>query len=182
MNSQFQSNKARLIYKLSKTPTPKSIQLKNGLFLSKEENSDEKLIYPEKSIENLIKTTMFMFLFNYFPVDSIENILNTNTSIFSSINYDIPKLYISEFKNLIDAIYGKKFSHVCSRPLMKVYKEYRQNWFLAKYGKIIKTPSISDFIDLFNFINTSNTNYTKTVKFFLDNSKDFKYKYQQIIN
>lgn len=179
MNSQFQSNKARLVYKLSKNPNQRCIQLKNGLFLSKEENSDEKLIYTEKTIENLIKTTMFMFLFNYFPTDSIINMLSTNTATFSQINFDIPYLSMFEFKELIDSIYGKNFSYICSRPLMKVYNGYRLNWILAKYGKAIKTPSISDFLDLFYFTNTSNTNYTKTVWFFLNNSKDFKYKFQQ---
>lgn len=177
MNSQFQSNNARLVYKLSKKPTNKSVKLINGLYLTKEENSDEKLVYSEKTIENLIKTATFMFLFNYFPLNSIEDILNTNHSIFSSINYDIPNLYISNFSNIVNSLFGKNFSHVCCRPLMKVYKEYRQNWVLAKYGKAIKTPNLSDFIDLFKFINTSNTNYTNTIKFFLNN--EVKSKYQQ---
>lgn len=175
----FQSNTARLIYTLSTTPKTKSAQLKNGLFLNKEEKSDEKLLFTENNMTNIIQTVMFMFLFKYFPIYSMNEIIFKGDSIYSLIDYNIPDLSIVEFKNLLDYLFGEGFSYICSRPLLIVYSEYRKKWSLAKYGERIKTPNTSDFVNVFRFINTVNPSYSESVSFIIDNTKDFKYKWQQ---
>lgn len=180
----FQSNRARYNYRLSKTPPVECpVLLKNNYFFSKESTSDDKLILNEQQLYNIIRTIGFIVLFHYFPLNSIYNIVCLGTSTFSPLNYElnIDSFDLYDFKTIFDKLLGDGFSSVAFRCILKFYKEYKCKLIYMKYGEQVKLPTLKNYKELYDFMNIANVTYTPTIKYLINNYNDFKFPLQQKI-
>lgn len=208
MNS---SNSTRLIYTLSSTFDSRynSARLKNYFYLSREPKSDEKLAFTENYMKNLIRTACFMFVFNYYPLNSMSSLIfcdddgddddvaggeqrrgatsDSNgqpkrTRVrFSQLTFDRNINWrLDLFARVLDEWFGSGFSQVVYRPLSFIYEEYNVNWkYYPCNSSPIYFPNEFDFIEMYRFCNIGSSTLSPTVVFLLGNGCESKYKLQQ---
>lgn len=174
-----QSNSARFIYTLSPIKSKRqteNVLLNNGYYFNKEPRSDEKLLYREQDIKNIVTTAMQIILFKISPNESMYDIINTGKMSLNS-----PELLciyetigIHDFVHIIDTLFGEGFCRVASRPILQVYQIYRTQWQYYDVGEQMYVPSANDFIQLYRFMNTANPTYSSVTRFILCNANDAK--------
>lgn len=183
-----QANSARFIYTISSTkPTidPKSenipyCHLKNGFYFTKEPRSDEKMRYTETDMENIVRTILFIYVFEISTESSLLEIITSG-----QVEYKLDKpinlknhLSLSLISEILDMLFGDGFSFIVRRVIYKCFKEYISNWSKYPYVEYIYLPSAGDYLKLSRFVNAPLSRYTKPTRFILDNIHDFKIKLQ----
>lgn len=183
-----QANSARFIYTISSTkPTINSktenvpfCHLKNGYYFTKESRSDEKMRYTETDMENIVRTILFIYVFERSTESSLLEIINSG-----QVEYDLERpitfknyLTLSIMSEILDMLLGDGFSFIVRRVLYKCFKEYNSNWSKYPYVDHIYLPSAVDYLKLARFVNAPLSRYTMPTRFILDNTHDFKVKLQ----
>lgn len=182
-----QSNKTRYIYTLTEYAPESgkpSCHLINDLYISKASRSDERVVITESSMVAMVRTLLFMYVFQTLPEESMYDIVYSG-----EVNHNLNKkrraiedLTLSEFVRELDNFFGKNFSKVVRRPVTLVYYEYLSKIRYFNYGENVKSPSAEDYVDLYRFIKSPVSNLTPLTEFVLsfDNS-DYKTPLQQRI-
>lgn len=183
-----QSNKARFIYTISLTPktteslagTTKlsSVRLVNGFYFSKVTRSDEKLIYTEHDMTSILRTVLCMHVFRLAPCESMQEIINSGLVTYPddgvSLTVYNPGLSIECIVDIVDSLLGTGFCSVVTRPLEKVYSEYKHAWRYYAFGHPVALPNPADFIRLYRFVNAPNYRLSSATRFVLFNGDDHK--------
>lgn len=184
-----QANSARFIYTISSTrPTidPKTenvsfCHLKNGFYFTKESRSDEKVRYTETDMENIIRTVLFIYVFEFSTENSLLEIINSG-----EVSYNLDDRNI-EFKNpltmscisdILNMLFGDGFSFIVRRVIYKCFREYTTVWSKYPFVNQIRLPSALDYAKLARFVNAPLSRYTLPTRFILSNTNDFKIKLQ----
>lgn len=177
----IQSNSARFIYTLhyreNKNNSANNVQqckLRNGLYFSKESRSDEKIRYTETDMYSIIRTALFIQVFDSSPEENIVEIVNSGqVTHIKTLNTNKP-ITISSLVDMVDSLFGTGFSFVASRVINKCYNEYVTRWRYYPYISKIKYPSAADYINLAKFVNVSVYEYGDCELFITTNSTDHK--------
>lgn len=181
----IQSNSARFIYTLNYIPSTNNDEqclLKNGCYFSKESRSDEKLRFTETDLYSIIRTILFMHVFNISPEGNIVQIINTGKVTHTiGDNVTVNILNLDTIVQLLDLLFGKGFSTVIKRVINKCYNEYCLIWKYYPYNTNIKCPSAADYINLARFVNITTCERGDCEKFITTNSTDHKIPLQQMI-
>lgn len=151
--------------------------LKNGFVLSKESRSDEKLRYTEHDLRSIIRTVLFIHVFEMSPNESLVDIINTGQVSYDCVDGKLQlhnKLNIAVAMELLDSMFGKNFSVVTKKELLRCYEEYAQKWHYYPFITGIVFPSAADYIRLSKFVNISVPVLSEPIQFILRNSTDFK--------
>lgn len=182
----IQPNKARFIYTMSLIPKynnyqtgrPMSVRLTNGFFFSKVSKSDDRLIYTELDMTSILRTILFTHVFKVAPCESIQDIIYNGQVTFPDDN-NFPtncehSLSILDIRDIVDSLLGAGFCSVVSRPLKKVYSEYKHMWRYYTFGQSKRLPSALDFVHLYRFVNAPNYKLSAATEFVLSNGNDHK--------
>lgn len=126
----LQSNGARLIYTLGdKPPTTHNTYclLNNGYYFMKEARSDEKLRYTESEIRGIVRTVIFMYVFDNGPQESMLELINTGEPYTPRRTADemtqLNELDVDTMVDLLDRLFGVGFSVVARHAVTHVYTE-----------------------------------------------------------
>lgn len=187
-----QANSARFIYTISSTkPSLKnkynrdipSCHLRNGFYLTKEARSDEKVRYTETDITCIVRTVLFIHVFEISPENSLIEIVNSG-----QVSYNLERefrikneLNMPIIKKLLDLLFGDGFSFIVRRVIAKCFHEYNNVWRNYPYRNAILMPSAMDYLKLARFVNASLSRYTCPTKFILSNMNDHKISLQNNI-
>lgn len=184
----IQSNSARFIYTLNYLPNENNIiqsKLKTGLYFSKQSRSDEKFRYTETDLHSIVRTVLFMHVFQIAPIENAAEITNSGQVSYNITDAELilPKniLTIDIIVALLDDLFGENFSAVIKRVINKCFLEYCTVWRYYPYNDaILKLPSASDYINLRKFVNTTDCEFGKCEQFIMANSTDHKIPLQQM--
>lgn len=184
----LQANSARFIYTISSTkpsldPKYENIpfcHLKNGFYFTKEARSDEKVRYTETDMESIIRTVLFIYVFEVSTEDSLLEIINSGEVTY---NLDGPieiknNLSMRRINEILNMLFGYGFSFIVRRVIYKCFNEYTNVWSKYPYVDSIKLPSAMDYLKLVRFVNAPLSRYTHPTNFILNNTYDFKIKLQ----
>jgi len=189
----FQANTARYIYTISlfdsantsellKDPNKPIARLRNGFIFTKEARSDEKIRYTETDLMQIIRTILFLYVFNVKIKTSIVDIINTGEIEYEDLQFDALKsinpLTINIASQLLNKFFGDNFSFVVRRCILKCYVEYMKIWRFYPYINNCLLPSADDVIKVMRFINTPIDRYTPATLFIVNNSTDKKIPFQ----
>lgn len=175
-----QANSVRLIYSLTKC-RPKQprlfCKLTNGLYLSKIPRTDERLRFTEADIRSIVRTILFMYVFDVSPRKSMLDLVNTGTldTITDRDMADRPReLTTRTAKRVLDELIGANFSVIARKPVRAVIGEYMKCWRYYNLGVKVSTPNAKDFIKIYRFINTVLADYSQPTLFINSNLNDHK--------
>lgn len=197
--NNIQANSARFIYTIStEAPPPLSsssndqnqsvppnhyAKLHNGFYLKKEARSDEKVRYTEGDIHAIVRTVLFIYIFECEPDNSLLEIINTG-----QVHYTLPDdfrqvndLNIEIAKNLLDRMFGEGFALVARRVLNKCLLEYNNSWQYYPFSTKLNLPSAQDIVKMARFVNASMSAYSSTTLFLSENTTDNKIPLQSNI-
>lgn len=179
----IQSNSARFIYTLARTK--KQIQkntplclLKNNFYFIKETRSDEKIRFTETDLYAIIRTVLFIQVFQTSPEETLIDIINSGEVAHKGA-LKAHCLNLQTFVALVDSLFGIGFAAVASRVITKCYNEYCTNWKYYPYISKVKYPSASDYLNLARFVNVTSSDYGECEKFIIANASDHKIHLQQ---
>lgn len=180
-----QSNSARFIYTLNYIHNENNTAqclLKNGFYFSKESRSDEKIRFTETDMYSIVRTILFMHVFNISPNEDIVEIINTG-SVSHTIGDElmVTSMSLSDMVELLDTMLGEGFSSVSKRVINKCFNEYTICWKYYTCNASIKLPSAADYVNLSKFVNISSCTYGDCERFITTNSTDHKVPLQQTI-
>nr|AHW98253.1 GrBNV_gp61-like protein [Nilaparvata lugens endogenous nudivirus] len=197
-----QSNKCRYVYTLStqnRTGNYHRVLLANQFYFTKEPKSDEILQYTESDLTSLIRTTLFIHVFRVVPRTKINQVIYTGRLQLTTPDQllldddsdsenrdddDNGYLKLHMYNSIdslsccieqLDTVFGIGFCSVARRPLQSVYCDYRYmlKWRYYEYRyTIVSLPSADDYIKLYQFMNTVNTELSVPSRFLLNNSRD----------
>ena len=180
--SSYQANSARFIYTVNDyIPEIEGIQsciLKNGYYFTKVAKSDEKVFFTETNMFSIIRTVLFMHIFQLGPSDSIIDIINSGEVHYEFPDKDYVRVKRIDFANaitILDELFGTGFSHVTRRVLNKWYLEYKTSWEYFPFVAAVKLPCADDYGKLARFVNLSTSKHNETTQFILGNDKDNRY-------
>lgn len=180
----IQANSARFIYTISSTkPISSGIpycHLKNGFYFTKEARSDEKVRYTETDMENIIRTVLFIYVFEMSTENSLLDIVNSG-----EVSYDLDRtielknhLSMRRISEILNMLFGNGFSFIVRRAIYKCFGEYTKTWSKYPYVESIALPSALDILKLARFVNAPLSRYTNPTRFILTNTTDFRVKLQ----
>lgn len=181
-----QANSARFIYTIStssaaannhttKDGTKDMCLLKNGFYFTKEARSDEKVRYTETDISCIVRTILFMYVFQVSTSDSLLDIINNGDVRYTFTEFKFVNVLTTDIaKRLLDSLFGDGFSFIIKRVLSKYLIEYNRIWRNYPYINSIQLPSASDYLKLVRFVNASQCQYSTATQFILSNSQDHK--------
>lgn len=180
-----QANTARFIYTISRPDQSKVTnlydyaQLNNGFILSKEARSDEKVRYTENNMFAIIRTALFMYVFEWQPQESVVDLVNTGELSDASLvlHTSTPNLLdIKVARQLLDHLFGKGFSRITRRVVGKCMSEYLNVWRCYPFHRSsrLRLPSVADFLKLIRFVNASTCDYSEITLFLLENTTDHR--------
>lgn len=149
-------------------------KLKNGLYFTKEARSDEKVRYTETDIFAIIRTILFIYTFECEPENSLIEIINSGTVEYNlSANFQqINRLNIQIAKDILDNLFGERFTFITRRMVIKCLNEYYKIWQYYPFIQNIHCPSAQDIVKLARFVNASMATYSSNTLFLLENSTD----------
>lgn len=188
-----QANSARFIYTISSIkPSERKeykehvpvCHLRNGFYFTKETRSDEKVRYTELDMESVVRTIMFMYVFEISADECLNEIINSGEV---SYTYDDRLVKLKNKINtqilidLMDSLFGEDFSMITSRVMAKCLHEYNAVWRKLPFRNSVRLPSALDYLKLSRFVNASLSCYTNPTQFILDNKTDHKIKLQNNI-
>lgn len=177
---QNNSNKSRFVYTLSTFNNRNTKNIGNNsivielfekgsnLFFSREPQSSEKFIYSEQEMYSIVRTLLFVILFETIPCENDLEIFRFNE--FQNVTFDFNKPVIIKpsssaddetidffyFSKIVDEIFGENFSILVHKILIKLYfVEWNDNWrfFFISNQQPIELPSAWDYVNLIKFLN-----------------------------
>lgn len=176
----IQANTARFIYTLSDRRPENSLMwcrlTTNSHYFSKEARSDEKLRYTESDMQSIVRTILFIFVFDANIEESLVDIINSGCA-----NIDVAKfvhinlLNVGIASDLLDHLFGIGFSTVVRKPLAIVLDEYNTQWrYFFCTTVSLALPNATDIINLVRFVNNPSSKYAPATQFIMKNSTDHK--------
>lgn len=187
-----QANTARFIYTISASkPSMKNknnehlpvCHLKNGFYFTKESRSDEKVRYTETDIECVVRTVMFMHVFEVSTENSLIEIITTGQCTYDFEHADLmPKneLNARVVVELLDTLFGDNFATIVRRVISKCMQEYNMLWRNYPYTTNVKVPCALDYLKLARFVNMSLSCYAEPTLYILDNNIEPRLKHKEI--
>lgn len=149
----------------------------NKFWFSKEARSDEKVRFTETDMYTIIRTILFLYVFDIQPDQTMLEIVNTGIVTFPECNASsIRDLTITITADLVDSLFGENFSIITKRVIVKCFTEYEMFWRYAAFNKTAKVlePSALDLKKLRQFVNVSSPVYSRPTQFINNNSMDNK--------
>lgn len=163
-----QRNSDRYFYILMKKKPERLITyvyLKNGYYIIKIQKTRELNGYSDSDLYKLIKTVLIMGIFKVFPRESIEHIISTGDLTWTDIHLPKNFIKIQHFSKIVDGFFGKGFSSLISKLIVKFYDLYVRKLIYVSFGQKLKLPTASEVILLFEFMNIDNVSFSPAVKF-----------------
>lgn len=161
-----QRNTDRYFYiLLKKKPERKCVYLKNGYYIIKIQKTRELNGYSDSDLYKLIKTVLIMGIFKVFPRESIEHIISTGDLTWTDIHLPKNFIKIQHFSKIVDGFFGKGFSSLISKLIVKFYDFYVKKLSYVSFGQKLNLPTASEVISLFEFMNIDNVSFSPAVKF-----------------
>lgn len=161
-----QANSTRFAYVLSaEEPATCTtyMRMNNGFFLARLPKSKEKFFYSESQLSEFIRTFLIMNLFKCFPQESISKIIETGIVSFNEPEYPVEQMRLQDFVLILDQLFGKRFSSLTKKCVLKFYKLYRTDLQFVAYGKSCSLPSARNVVDFFRFMTQANPYYSAVV-------------------
>lgn len=149
-------------------------KLNNGFYFKKVARSDEKVRYTETDIHSIVRTVLFMHVFECEPDNSLLDIINSG-----DVSYKLDpdfrqrnQLTLQDVKELLDQLFGENFAMVVRRVVSKCMLEYNNIWKYYPFVSNLRLPSAQDIVKLARFVNASMSVFSGTTLFLLENSTD----------
>lgn len=149
----------------------------NRFWFSKEARSDEKVRFTESDMYDIIRTVLFLYVFDTQPDQTMVEIVNIGEVSFPNCHIDnMRELTISIAADLLDTLFGRNFATITSRALVKCYTEYEMTWRYATFSRQsqILAPSALDLRKLCMFVNVTSPVYSRPTQFINNNTMDNK--------
>lgn len=146
----------------------------NKFWFAKEARSDEKVRFTETELADMIRTILFMYVFNTQPNESLLDIINTGEVTFpDGVDTEMQQLTVKIADQLIDTLFGRNFAVIAKRALVKCLTEYETVWRNGPFNYVqIKAPSALDIQRLAQFVNVTSPHYSRPTQFINNNSSD----------
>lgn len=149
-----------------------SCLLKNGYELVRSPRSDEKICIKEKDLFAIIRTVLFLRVFDIGPSQSLNEIVSSGLVSFNEDKVHLRVINLEEAVSLLDDIFGTGFSSTVSKTLSRWFYEYKTSWSYYPFVRDVKLPSATDILKLYEFINMIQGQHTQTVRFLRSNVMD----------
>lgn len=173
-----QSNSARLVYTLKdylQKPDNNSCKLKNGFYFQKVSRKDEIIHFTETDVLSFVRTTMFLHVFQLSPCNSLLDIINSGEANYLKQNISLIHVNLIDSIEILDKLFGKNFSCVASRVIIKWFEEYKKNWQYFPFNRrVVQMPSADDYVKLHKFFNVKSSKHTQAILHLLNNTTDGK--------
>lgn len=182
--SSLKNEKSRYNHNARRIVIENSCQLRHsGFYITKEARSDEKLRYTETDIRTLVRTVIFMYVFDIQICDSLTDIVNSGAiNIAIKDSKIITNLTLEIMTQLIDLLFGDNFSTIAKIAIAATFEEYQIHWKYFPYGaSAITLPTAGDIIKLARFVNVTTPYYSPATLFITNNSNDHKIPLQSNI-
>lgn len=146
----------------------------NKFWFSKEPRSDEKLRFTETDLYEIIRSVLFMYVFNVQPNESMVEIVNTGEVTYPPcLLENVRELNPPVAIKLLDKLFGRNFAVVAKRALGKCLLEYETTWRFAHYNfALLGPPSAFEIRKLVKFVNITSATYSIPTQFINNNTYD----------
>jgi hypothetical protein len=111
------------------------------------------------------------------PNESLVDIINTGQVSYDCVDGKLQlvnRIDIAAAIELLDSLFGKNFSVVTKKELLRCYEEYEQKWKYYPFNNGIVFPSAADYVRLSRFVNIRTPTFSEATQFILTNCTDFK--------